>query len=116
MIKHNNPWLYIAGAYRAETEWELHQNIENAREAAIEGWKRGYSVFCPHLNSGHMGGVVDDSEFLAAGLDMVTKCQAMFMLPDWQDSEGAVRERKVAKTLDLPIYYSLDELPNLRGK
>jgi len=94
----------------------LHRNIENARSAAIEGWKRGYYVFCPHLNSGHMGGVVDDSEFLKAGLDMVTKCQAMFMLPGWRLSEGSTKERELAKMLDLPIYYSLDELPNLRGE
>ena len=39
-------------------------------------------------------------------------CDAVFALPNWQDSSGAKEEIEEAKRLGKPIFYSLDELPN----
>lgn len=33
-------------------------------------------------------------------------CDSMLMLPDWQNSKGAVQEHRIAQMLGLAIYYS----------
>jgi deoxyuridine 5'-triphosphate nucleotidohydrolase len=43
-------------------------------------------------------------------IQKVATCDAMVMLPGWEDSRGAVAERERALMLGLDIYYSLDEL------
>ena len=42
---------YIAGPYRAPTQYEILQNIRIAETFAIKYWAKGHSVVCPHKNT-----------------------------------------------------------------
>ena len=89
--------IYISGKYRSSTEWGLLENIRHAEAAAIRLWKQGYAVFCPHKNTAHFGGIVDDGVFLEGDLEFLKHMDAIYMLTNWKQSIGACGELKVAK-------------------
>jgi len=101
--------IYIAGKYRADTTYGVYQNIKKAEAAAIKLWQEGWCVLCPHLNTQLFDqcGVSPPSVFLEGGLELLRRCDAIFMLNGWAESEGAIKEHKLAKELGLEIYYEL---------
>lgn len=102
--------IFVAGPYRADTEYGVHQNIARAEAAAIELWKLGLSVICPHKNTAYFGGATDDQVWLAGDLEQLRRCDALFLVKGYEQSEGALGEIKLAKELDLPIFEDLDEV------
>ena len=92
--------VYIAGKYRANTEWGLEQNIRQAEDAAIKLWQQGYVVFCPHKNTAHFGGVCPDSVWLDGDLEILKRCDVIYMLKGWRNSKGATAELELAKKLN----------------
>jgi len=87
---------YIAGKYRAKTEWEVQQNIRNAEAVALEYWRQDFAVICPHKNCAFLGGACDDSVWLNGDLEILKRCDIIVMLEGWEQSEGACHERAVA--------------------
>ena len=75
--------LYIAGPYRAATEHGVAENIRRAEAMAIDLWKLGAAVLCPHKNTAFLGGVVPDQTFLDGDLVMMLRCDAVVTLPNW---------------------------------
>jgi len=100
--------IYVAGPYKGDgSEWAIHQNIEQAKNKARELWKHGWAVICPHANTSFFGGLGEhDRElWLKGDLELLRRCDAIYMLRDWIHSEGAKAEHKLAKELGLEIYY-----------
>lgn len=50
--------VYVAGPYGGKTTNEIDENIRRAREVAVELWRQGWAVICPHLNTAHFDGAV----------------------------------------------------------
>ena len=96
---------YIAGPYRAKTEWQVALNIHAASLVAIKYWKLGYAVICPHRNTSFFGGAADDSVWLIGDEEFVRRSDVMVMLSTWESSSGARAELKLAKELGLEIIY-----------
>ncbi len=101
--------IYIAGKYRASTENGVYENIQHAREAAIRLWKQGYAVICPHLNTAFFGGSCPDDTWLKGDLEILGRCDAIYMLKGWQESEGATTEFIVANERNLKVMYEQEE-------
>lgn len=101
--------VYIAGPYRGKNVNEIHNNIEAARKLAVVYWKIGFAVLCPHLNSAYMDGVVPDEEFLAGGLELLKRCDAVALVENWDKSAGTVREVELAKELGLRIFFPYEK-------
>lgn len=97
--------IYIAGKYRSDTEWGLVENIRLAEEAAIKLWRQGYAVICPHKNTAHFGGLCDDKVWLEGSIEILKRCDAIYMLPNWRDSVGACAELKIAQENNLVVIY-----------
>lgn len=97
--------VYIAGPYRADTKEDISANIERARDAASSLWAAGHTVICPHMNTAHMDGVVDDSTFLRGDIDILARCDAIYLLKDFAESIGSVGEYNYAQSQDIPIYF-----------
>jgi hypothetical protein len=98
--------IYIAGPYRSK--WGLPGRIINiikARRWAKLYWRCGYAVICPHSNSALMDGVVPDILFLNGGLEILKKCDMVVMIPGWEKSEGAIKEREFALKVGVPVTY-----------
>jgi len=95
--------IYVAGPYRAKTEIELENNIKAAEEVALILWLKGWAVICPHKNTAHFGGAAPDDVWLAGNLELLRRCDAIYMMKGWKWSEGAVAEYKFAKALNIKI-------------
>ena len=99
--------IYIAGPYRADTEWQLIENIRAAEAAAIKLWAGGWAVICPHKNTAHFGGVWDipDDTWLEGDLEILNRCDAIYMLKGWTKSEGSKMEHLLAVNKGMKIIY-----------
>ena len=97
--------VYISGRYRGESEGEVFDNIIHARSAALELWGQGFAVICPHTNSMFMGSQMFDNAFLDGDLEIVKRCDIIYMLRGWEQSVGAKRELGVAVEMGLEIRY-----------
>lgn len=98
--------IYIAGRYRSSCEWELETFIRKAEDAAIGLWAKGWAVICPHKNTAHFGGAmgITDDVWLKGDLEILRRCDAIYLLRNWKESTGARAELKLAKELGLDIY------------
>ena len=99
--------LYLAGPYRADTTYGVYQNIRKAEKKAVELWQQGYAVLCPHLNSQLFELMFDNANeiCLAGGLEMLQRCDAIYMMKGWENSEGSKQELKLAKNMRMEIIY-----------
>ena len=105
--------VYIAGPYRADSEWEVKMNIDKAEAVALKYWQAGYAVFCPHKNCAFMGGSCPDETWLEGGLTILKRCDAIVMMNGWGNSPGACRELELAQELNIPFFFDIDP-ENLR--
>lgn len=96
--------IYIAGKYRGPNAWAVEQNIRAAEEVAAKVWAMGHVALCPHANSRHMDGVASDEHFLAGTLELMRRCDAVVLVPNWRDSAGARAEVAEADRLGLPVF------------
>jgi len=111
--------IYVAGPYRAKTEWGLVQNIRHAEQASIKLWREGWAVICPHKNTSFLGGAVHDGDdgdssiWLDGDLEILRRCDAIFMLNGWTNSEGARKEFELACELRLGVFFEIIHLHKL---
>jgi len=106
--------VYIAGKYSGKTHdgrsfMEIERNILEAREWAIKAMQTGVVALTPHLNSYHMelDFESDQGFWYAADLELLRRCDAVFLIPNWEDSKGARLERDYARQHGIPVFYEL---------
>lgn len=114
--------VYISGAYRAHKwahnlsryaypfwiAWKyirIGMNIYKARKAALRWWKEGYAVICPHMNTAFFDGACHDTVWLEGDLELVKRCDTIYMLTGWQQSEGSIQEHDTAIDYGLTVIY-----------
>jgi hypothetical protein len=104
--------IYIAGPYRAESEWEVVQNIRKAEQAAVFVWQHGGAALCPHKNTALFGGVPGcrDKVWLEGDCEMLLRCDAVFAIPGWLNSRGARMEEELARMNEIPVLYTDQEV------
>jgi hypothetical protein len=103
--------IFICGPYRAATDAEVSDNIGRAEKWAHEYWASGWAVICPHKNSAMMGGDMDEKIFLDGYLEILSRCNALLVMPGWERSAGARAEVEIAQRLGLEIIYGDCRLP-----
>ena len=97
--------VYIAGPYRTKSVLKRLYYIYKARKAAIEYWRKGFVVICPHSNSGFFDGTAPDELFLNGYLKLVECSDVLVMLPGWLSSAGSRKEHKLVTQLRKKIIY-----------
>lgn len=102
--------VYVAGPYRAPSEWDVVQNIRRAEELALRVWRAGASCMCPHKNTAFFGGAAADSVWLEGDLEMVRRCDAVVCVPGWQKSAGARGEVACATRHGIPVFETFEDL------
>jgi len=104
------PLVYIAGPYRAPTPQQMAQHIYLAEQAARKIWGMGATAFTPHLNSGQLYGTLPDEIFRRGYRSALRRCDAVFLLAGWSDSEGSRDEKDDAEYLSIPIFDNFIDL------
>lgn len=109
--------IYVAGAYRAATEWEVRKNIERSADRAAEVWRLNppnahpwVMAVAPCLNTAFFGGVVRDEVFLACDLELLRRCDAMIVADGADGSEGVMREIRFARDHGIPALANMKSL------
>ncbi len=113
MKNRRNKIIYVSGPYTAKTRKLVEKNIQKARDYAVKIWDLGFSAHCPHLNSYHFHDDVKKTsyeDFIEGDLAVIDHCDALFMMPDWKKSKGAVMEHEHAVKRGIPVFHSLKEL------
>lgn len=108
------PVLYISGQFSSTDNLHgVDQNILTASKYALTAWRRGWAVICPHKNTaGYQHTDIDYNVWMDGDLAFIDrmcpdKGDALFMLPNWEKSKGAMMERDYAASKGLRIYYHI---------
>jgi len=102
--------IYVAGPFRGANHWEIAQNIRRAEALALEVWRLGAAAICPHSNTAHYQDAAPDDLWMAGDLEILRRCDAVIMTPDWNRSSGATLEHEEATKLHIPVFYSVESL------
>lgn len=99
--------IYVAGKYRGKSWNEVWENIMHSRTEARKLWLQGWAVICPHANSILMDGAKGETDgvFLEGDLEILKRCNAIYLLKGWEGSEGAKDELGLAQKEGLEILY-----------
>ena len=101
--------LYVAGKYAGD----IKKNIEIAEKTSIALIKRGFFVITPHKNTSGYGkyeGVdgITNETWMEMDFDMISRCDGLYVMIGYTESEGTLREIQFAKENDIPIIYESD--------
>jgi nucleoside 2-deoxyribosyltransferase len=106
--------VYVAGPYRAETPWLIEDNIRRAETYSLILWRHKFVALCPHTQTRFFQGSAPDHVFLEGTLEMMRRCDAVFLLPGWEKSSGTRGELHEANRLGIPAFESLGQLLSWR--
>jgi len=105
--------VYLSGPYTAGTHEGIAANIHTARTWACSVWRAGFACLAPHLNTAHFELCcpgVGYNDYIEGDLRMLESCDAVLMLPLWEDSMGAIAERRHALEIGVPVFHDLTGL------
>ena len=105
--------IYTAGAIRPKNSQTLQGNLKVAKDIALELWKDGFTVICPHANTDLPIELaekeMDTIRWLEGDLEMIAWCDAVLVCPGWESSDGTKGEIKFAEERNIPVYYYPDK-------
>lgn len=108
------PTVYVAGPYRHLERAGIEQNIRNALAIGLLCCRKGWSPIIPHSNTAHLDAVdptIGDEFWLAATMELMRRCDAVVLVPGWQESIGTRAEIQEAQIRGIPVYYVESDLP-----
>lgn len=103
------PVIYVAGPFRGATAWDVEQNVRRAEEMALELWRAGFAVICPHTNTRFFDGAAPDSVFLDGDLALLRCCEGVVLVPGWRESQGACGEVDFAERENIKVFYNVGQ-------
>ena len=97
--------IYIIGAYSGDVE----HNIIDAEKVSIDLIRQGHHVFTPHKNTAgyekYEDGIITYQTWIDMDLDILSRCDAVFVMKNSERSKGSKIEIQKAMELGLPIIY-----------
>lgn len=99
------PLLYVAGAYSGDVE----KNIQIAEQASINLIRNGFHVITPHKNTAGYEWYEDErltyNTWLEMDLNILSRCDGVYVLKNWVASKGAKQEIAEAHRLNKPVVF-----------
>jgi hypothetical protein len=106
--------VYVAGAYSANNVMDVLHNMRKGIQWSTTVLKAGMAPFSPWLDYHYV--LMDDTKTLSVNdfyeysMEWLTRSDVMFVTPEFENSKGTLAEIQKAKELDIPIFYTFDEL------
>lgn len=99
--------IYISGRISGCTNYKekFHRAAEEIRAKSHEA-----------INPCDLDAILDPKttsweQYMLADLGLLRCCEALYLLPDWEDSRGARLEHREAIRLNLKIYKKMENIP-----
>jgi len=104
--------VYVAGAFRGQTAWDIQRNVRAAEAAGLEVAELGAMPLIPHKNTENFHGLLTDRFWLEGTLELMRRCDAVyvFSLRDLERSEGTKGEVALARELGIPVFLTTKEI------
>jgi len=99
MVEKNNKRIYICGKVSGLPYTQVLQKFENAEKHALEVLGYSYAINPLKFNA-------QDADWhfaMKRCIGNLMQCDAIYMLPDWPQSRGAILERFIASNLGIEI-------------
>lgn len=94
--------VYVAGKFRGDVAANIMEALEHGRRILEAGAK----PIVPHVSH---AGVEDNEEAMRRCFKQILCCHAVYLIPDnWEESEGAHREREFALSIGLPVFHDIE--------
>ena len=109
--------IYVAGSYSADDVIVVFDNMRRGMRKGLEVLLAGYSPFVPwfdfHFNLMlREGESISLQQYYDYSMAWLEASDGVLVLPNSENSKGTQAEIKRAKELNIPVFYSLEELQN----
>lgn len=98
---------FISGRFRGQNHWEIHNHVLEAEKAIPKLIEMGYVPYCPHTTTQHLQDLFPDDTFLDMCLEFIRRMNPetdiMYMVKNYEKSEGAIEELSLAKSLGIDV-------------
>lgn len=105
--------VYVAGKLNADAVGYI-KNIYKMIKTAKVLRNQGFSVYVP--GNDFLEGIVDGNfeyeDFFDNSQPWLLSSDAMFLTPGWETSSGTLKEIKLARENNIPVFYNIDGLKN----
>ena len=108
----SNVLVYISGPMTAKDGYSIEENTAAGVGIYLALLRRGIPAFSPHLSGAFPSAwsALSHAEWLAYDFAIIDRCTHVLMMPRWESSVGAIREREYAEANGLPVFFSADQL------
>lgn len=111
-IRRGLPFLvYIAGRFAGDTPEAHEANVAHAAGYRAQVAALGAYPVCPHTNTQGLGGPLGQGENRAmtefwydGSCELLRRCDALLLIPGWEQSRGSQRERAAAGAWGIPVF------------
>ena len=104
MVSNGKLLVYVAGAYSGD----VAANIAKAEAASIALIRNGWNVFTPHKNTAgyeqHEDETITKETWLEMDTTILSRCDLMYVLDNWETSDGTKTEMVFARDNGIPIF------------
>lgn len=102
--------IFISGAITGRKE--AKSDFDAAARVIM---KKGHTPVNPYYN----GWLLPDgshTEYMILAFTVMEMCEAVYMIPGWENSEGARMEERKARHSRMTIFYDAEGIPNDRNQ
>lgn len=111
--------VYITGPYMGDNYHQTEGYITYAREWAEKVARAGHAFYCPHLNAAHFDAIAPDVPkyfWREMNLDILRRCDALLLVPGWDNDEVTQRDVHYAEGWGIPVVVDIDQIAEIPAK
>lgn len=106
--------IAVAGPYTAETEKQMQKNLDAMNDACVKIFMKGHIPVVGVNNALPVTNRLKNSDerkdIMKISLAIVERCDAILVIGK---SPGALQERDLLAGKGLPVFYSIEEIPDI---
>lgn len=111
-INNRGKLIYVAAPYRSNDPFERELNVKAAQYAGYKLAMMGFYPVMPTVNTQGFDAIGDDSFWLESTLELMRRCDAVYVVDGSHNSEGVRGEVTEAEKIGLPVYVLMEGLIN----